>query len=264
MRIKITSYIPENAEIPINYQHYLVSLVYTYLSRSDKKFATKLHEGLHLETPKKFKFYTFSWLQIPKRKVINEKIKILSPEIYWYISSVWDEFLKNLVNGILELGYIKIKTQKFQITKIETLPDEIPQNCSDIKLKFSCLSPIVVSTKKEFQNRLVKTYYKPEDPEEEIVDRIIKNLINKYKTFYNTSKDNFNIKIQFDKKYLQNGKPKVLVHYLKKGQDIEIPAIMCPFTIEGNKDLIKFGYECGFGELNSSGFGMVKVINYEY
>jgi len=39
---------------------------------------------------------------------------------------------------------------------------------------------------------------------------------------------------------------------------------MCPFVVKGNKELIKFGYECGFGELNSAGFGMVKSKNDKY
>ncbi|MGQ9648304.1 MAG: CRISPR-associated endoribonuclease Cas6, partial [Thermodesulfobacteriota bacterium] len=33
------------------------------------------------------------------------------------------------------------------------------------------------------------------------------------------------------------------------------------FTAEGNTDLIKIGYEAGFGENNSAGLGMVEEIN---
>jgi CRISPR-associated endoribonuclease Cas6 len=31
------------------------------------------------------------------------------------------------------------------------------------------------------------------------------------------------------------------------------------FIAQGNPDLIKIGYEAGFGENNSAGFGMVEV-----
>ncbi|XQN73916.1 CRISPR-associated endoribonuclease Cas6 [Methanothermococcus sp. Ax23] len=30
------------------------------------------------------------------------------------------------------------------------------------------------------------------------------------------------------------------------------------FKVEGDYDLIRFGYECGFGEKNSMGFGMCR------
>ncbi|MCF7911364.1 MAG: hypothetical protein K9M99_02460 [Candidatus Cloacimonetes bacterium] len=36
--------------------------------------------------------------------------------------------------------------------------------------------------------------------------------------------------------------------------------IIINFQIRADKELIKIGYTCGFGELNSAGFGMVKDI----
>jgi CRISPR-associated endoribonuclease Cas6 len=41
---------------------------------------------------------------------------------------------------------------------------------------------------------------------------------------------------------------------------IEIIANEIPFTLSGNSELIKVGYECGFGEKNSTGFGMVELF----
>ena len=35
---------------------------------------------------------------------------------------------------------------------------------------------------------------------------------------------------------------------------------MCPFQAEGSVELIKLGYQTGFGDKNSFGFGMVEVI----
>ncbi|MEI6848119.1 MAG: CRISPR-associated endoribonuclease Cas6 [Chlorobiaceae bacterium] len=36
-----------------------------------------------------------------------------------------------------------------------------------------------------------------------------------------------------------------------------------PFRIEAPSELIEVGYECGFGEKNSQGFGMVKVDQHD-
>jgi len=42
--------------------------------------------------------------------------------------------------------------------------------------------------------------------------------------------------------------------------NIKIKAYEAPFTIKANPELIKIGYDCRFGEKNSAGFGMVKII----
>jgi len=40
---------------------------------------------------------------------------------------------------------------------------------------------------------------------------------------------------------------------------IKIRGVMCPFHAAGNPELLFVGYECGFGNRNSVGFGMVEV-----
>ncbi|OQA92126.1 MAG: CRISPR associated protein Cas6 [Elusimicrobia bacterium ADurb.Bin231] len=261
--------------VPINYQHFLSSAIYNYLATADIKFSSDLHES------KNFKFFTFSWLQFPRKKIINSSIKILSPEFFWYISSPWNEFVQNLVNGLLELGGLRIGQYTFPITQTETLPDVILIEAKN--LKFSCLSPLVITTKKEYNGKLAKYYYKPNDNLSEISEKIRQNLINKYTTFFGKEPKDTKLKIEFDNVYIKSPKAQVLMHYIKsifsnshslpsihhsgrseesrgKTVDIKIPAIMCPFTVTGSQELIKFGYECGFGELNSAGFGMVRRI----
>lgn len=297
MRLKTILQTNISRVIPINYQHFLSSVIYNLLAASNLKFATALHNGAHTDSPKKFKWFTFSWLQIPsKQKIIsNSTLKILPGQFTWFISSPWGEFIQYLVNGLLEKGEIRIEKERFQIVQVETLPDVISNRLSChrepqslFQQKFSCLSPLVVTTKKEYQGRVEKYYYKPEDSLSEISEKIRQNLINKYCAFYNQTPKQLNhrlteLRIEFDKNYIKTPKAKILSHYIKsldchsrkdenpslchpelgsgtRSMDIQIPAIMCPFTAIGSQDLIKFGYDCGFGELNSAGFGMVKII----
>jgi CRISPR-associated endoribonuclease Cas6 len=254
MRLKLVFYSGLNAEIPINYNHFLTSAIYSYLAKDDKKYSSRLH-GLN-----SYKFFTFSWLQVEKKKVERYFIKILSDKVLWYISSPSKEFINTFANGLMKIGYLQIGSTLFELQQVEVLP-EVDINS---EMRFICLSPIVVTTKKYYNGKLVKYYYKPEDDQEEIAERIKNNLIKKYESFYNINvkgNDNDNavvdITFNFDQRYLP--KAKVLVHYVKGNLDIKIPAIMCPFAVKGNRELIKFGYECGFGELNSAGFGMVKT-----
>ena len=245
MRLKLTFYSELNSKVPINYNHFLTSAVYNYLAKADKKYSSKLH---NLNS---YKFFTFSWLQIENKKIENDFIKILSNKILWYVSSPSKEFINTFANGLMKTGYLQVGKTIFELQQIEVLPEvEIKS-----EIKFICLSPIVVTTKKYYNGKLEKYYYKPEDDQKEIVEKIKNNLVKKYKSFYNSDIDD-DIDITFDQNYLP--KSKVLVHYIKGNLDIKIPSIMCPFVVKGNKELIKFGYECGFGELNSAGFGMVR------
>jgi len=296
MRFKITLSNPNTKKIPINYQHFLSSTIYDYLYTSNIDFSTKLHSGLHIEGNKNFKFFTFSWLQIPDKKIVNSELIINSSQFCLYVSSPWNEFIQNFANGLLEKGNLRIGKEIFPIIQIETSTNYIvPEydNTKNISLEFICLSPIVITTKKEYKGKLVKYYYKPTDSYDEITEKIKNNLLKKYKSFYNKEPYNKEFKITFDQNYIKSNNSQVLVHYIKNysGQifannkelftgspenfsslhktpnqsqiDIKIPAIMCPFKAEGSPELIKFGYECGFGEENSAGFGMVKLKQYK-
>jgi len=254
LRLKLTLLAQKQA-IPINYQHFLTSGIYDYLKTGSTKFSANLHNSTN------FKFFTFSWLQFPQKQIINSLLKILSSEFYWYISSPWEEFVRNLVNGLLESGTLRIGEHNFPITQTETLPDIIASGARQSQtIKLSCLSPIVITTKKEYKGKLAKYYYKPADNPDEISDKIRQNLLNKYESFYGKKPEDTSLKIEFDKNYLKKPGAQVLSHYIKNNLDIKIPAIMCPFAAIGSSELIRFGYECGFGELNSAGFGMVRVI----
>jgi CRISPR-associated endoribonuclease Cas6 len=56
-----------------------------------------------------------------------------------------------------------------------------------------------------------------------------------------------------------NGKVQKLIT-LKEGRSDEtkIKGTLAPFRLRAPRELMEVGYECGFGEKNSMGFGMVK------
>ena len=61
----------------------------------------------------------------------------------------------------------------------------------------------------------------------------------------------------FDQRYIDKREGRVtrLVDY--KG--IKIRGVISPFHVIGTPELIRIGYECGFGDKNSAGFGMADV-----
>ena len=122
-------------------------------------------------------------------------------------------------------------------------------------MTFRCLSPVTVSTKREWQGQLAMHYCLPDDPE--FSELVRQNLLRKYRAMYGQPPQEDRFVMKFDNAYIRkrNGKVTRLVDY--KG--IDIRGVMCPFHVEGNPELIHVGYECGFGDKNSAGFGMVEA-----
>ena len=58
------------------------------------------------------------------------------------------------------------------------------------------------------------------------------------------------------------GKISKLIHFKKIDKNIKtkIKGFEAPFKIIANPELIKVGYDCGFGNDNSAGLGCVEII----
>lgn len=62
----------------------------------------------------------------------------------------------------------------------------------------------------------------------------------------------------FDQAYIDKRKGRVTRLVDFKGTKIR--GVFAPFHVIGAPELIRIGYECGFGDKNSMGFGMVEIL----
>lgn len=128
------------------------------------------------------------------------------------------------------------------------------------------LSPMVLSTVEEEENKTHQHYFKYNDSIEEINRVLNQNLKNKFKLIYDNEYSDDDLILVWDKNYIDK-KLKERKRLTKKisimknhEPPIEIIANEIPFTLSGNAELIKVGYESGFGEKNSMGFGMAELF----
>ena len=112
-----------------------------------------------------------------------------------------------------------------------------------------------MSTKRERNGKHVMHYCLPDDPA--FSELIRQNLIRKHQAIHGRVPHDDTLTFTFDEAYINKRQGRVtrLVDY--KG--IKIKGIMCPFRVSGSPALIQTGYECGFGDKNSAGFGMAEV-----
>jgi len=193
-------------------------------------------------------YFTFSRIMIREREIIPEEgIKVLSDDVSLYISSSLNEVIKSIAEGFVSSPILKIGKATFSMVKIEILREP---TISDGTL-FSTLSPIVVRTAK-FEDNKVKIWdLYPNN--EGFQDKLRKIMLTKFSEIYGKLPEDTDFHIDVIK-----FKPV----RIKVGKTYYRGSLMV-FRYYGSKEIGKFGYENGFGDKTSYGFGMVKVIDEE-
>ncbi len=260
MRLKIELYGNGLKKFPFNYHYQFSSAIYLLLKFSSPEFSEFLHNKGYNLNGKKYKLFTFS-LKFEKYQTSSTEILLESPKIYLTVTSPKiDEFIKNFVIGSFERTFFYISfggsDYKLLIKNMELLPEPEFTN----EMKFMMTSPMVLSSVREFNGKQSPYYLRPEDTDE--LNRLLtNNLRNKYEIISN-KKNEGEVTLVFDENYIKKH-PRITkkITINEHGRyPIDIIGIQAPFRIEGDKELIKVGYECGFGEKNSMGFGMTEVI----
>ncbi|WP_400222583.1 CRISPR-associated endoribonuclease Cas6 [Methanobrevibacter smithii] len=241
MRLEIILKGKNNFKVPFNYNHILSAIIYNKIA--DLNFANELHSS------KSFKFFTFSQIYIPKRRIVKDGIIAKDGVISFYISSPNDFLIKSLVDGFLEDLEISFQNQKLTIQKIEAL--KTPEFSS--KSEFKTLAPIIVRTKKEIDGELKIWDLAPSD---KFFKSLENNLIKKYIKFNNLTKTDKKINIYSDMNFVKRKR----ISINKGNATTHHRAYMMDLILEGDRDLIEFAYDVGIGEKNSMGFGMIKLL----
>ncbi|NIR47109.1 CRISPR-associated endoribonuclease Cas6 [candidate division KSB1 bacterium] len=123
------------------------------------------------------------------------------------------------------------------------------------EMTFSLLSPMVVSA--DSDTHRTAYYIRPEETDA-FSEGVRKNLMFKYQTLRGKPPDSDTFRLAFDRDYIN--KKQGRISKLIRIRDTQVKAVLAPFTVTGSKELIWLGYECGFGEKNSMGFGMAKAV----
>ncbi len=222
--------------LPLNYSYHLASMNYRAIERGDSTLSLYLHQ------PRKIKLFTFSRLMAKKRKIEGENF-IVEGEAVYEFSSPKKEIIVALVNGLLEKPEVEIANASFAVSSIEVLKER--------KIKgnetFVTLSPISVTTVKGNNGYRKTIDLYPDEPK--FYENLKKNLIKKYIAAYGKEPENKELEIEVVKAKPKRIKIKNTYHRCTE----------MVFKARGSADLLKIGYEAGFGERNSMGFGMVKV-----
>ncbi len=249
MRLRIELDNQQGATLPLNYQHYLTAAIYGLLATSDAEYARFLHGAGYgpEESPKRFKLFVFSWLR-GRHRVEGDALHFTPGPLHWQIASPVSDFLTHCATGLLAEAALKVGSTAFPITGVQALP---PPRFAETAC-FTCLSPIVAAVPLLGGGT---RYLTPNDGE--VFSAAIRaNLLRKHETLYGGLPTDDRFHLSFDTAYLtrSHGGTKLMTY-----KNIQIRAAFAPFCASGSLELIRVGYECGFGEKNAAGFGMVET-----
>ena len=250
MRIQILADVGNGLTLPVNYNYPLAGVIYRFLAESDPEYASFLHEEGYRTAEKRFKLFTFSQLMAERRRITGDKIHFRST-LMWYVSSPVERFLSHFADTLLTEGRLSLGQRQLPIRDV-TVP-RIPRFRTE--MRFRCLSPIVMTTVREHKGKQAMHYCMPDDPA--FSELIRQNLIRKHEVIHGRPPHDDTLAFAFDKSYIERRQGRVTRLTDYKG--IKIRGILCPFRVTGSPALIQIGYECGFGDKNSAGFGMAEV-----
>ncbi len=260
MRIRlILSVAGRNHIIPVNYQYEFSAWIYKTLHYGDPVFAAWLHDQGYTEGKRRYKLFSFSNVETDRYKVAGGRYRILSDEIRLILTFHIDEAVQHFITGLFRHGNVTIGDKKsrvdFEIRTVEAL--EQPDFTGT--MRFRALSPVCVSRPLENGGRLIAQYLAPDHPEYE--RRFFENLVMRYNSRPQLSKS-FKLLEGFDGWHLSPlNKPKSRLIKIKADtpQETRIRGYLYDFECTAPAELLQFGYEAGFGEKNSLGFGCVEV-----
>lgn len=240
MRLKVILNCDCGTVLPYNYNHQLVKVINRAI-RSANPLASNRYSGFNL--------FTFSQLYFDQYSIAETGIQSLGETVQWYVSSPRIFFLEELLKGLKGAGHICLGPIQMGIQDIEVLGD--PDIGSH--MEFSCMSPISIAYHPTGPDSRPR-YGRIED--HDFAEKLRLELINKYYHVYDALPSDESLTIKFNQEYIKN---KRRVSRLVDFNGVKILGYMVPFTATGNPELIRLGYQLGFGQRNSCGFGMVKV-----
>ncbi|MEM3829323.1 MAG: CRISPR-associated endoribonuclease Cas6 [Conexivisphaerales archaeon] len=240
MRILITLESPATVSLPVNYNYFLTSMIYRNLPQS---FAF-IHDNGYAYEKRKFKFFTFSWLQ--GHYSFKGNTLLMDGKISFIFSSPIDTLAKDMAKSILSENSVAIGNVILNVESVNILPD--PDFSSEMYVKM--LSPVTMySTLKTAEGKKKTYYYSPF--EKEFSQLIEKNILKKYKALNGK----------------ENNNPRFLVTPIGRQKEVftnykgtVVRAWNGIFKMEGSPDLMKLAYDAGIGGKNPEGFGCFDVI----
>lgn len=264
MRIQLSLQPKRPFSVTLHYQQYLSAVVYSLIAQASAGHAAWLHDRGYGHNGKHFKHFTFSRLMFPERPFIQDGRIFIDGQFQWLVSIYAESTILQLIIGLFERRTVTIGQANNEARILGV--DIIPEPAFSGNMKFVTLSPVLVkkpvNVSRNGNEKLSAEYLMPGHPEAGFY--LNKNLVSKYLSLHPEIREtDKSLLFLPDEEYIRRkeGKISKLIAF-KNGSEEEtrMRAFECPFMLEGDTELIRIAYECGLGDNNAMGFGMIETV----
>lgn len=229
-----------------NYYHKVQGLLYNRLRES-------IYQPLH--DKQGTKFFCFSNPFPGGRKSVIEE----GSKRHLIVSSPDAPFIKTLREALLADKEMNIGEMQFELADAQLLNPRITGNCV-----LSTATPIIIRIPQYryaeygISSDYPYAFWKPEHDFNAFLKQLSENLVKKYDAFHHAKIEEQPLFQQF---MYEGTFP---LHPVIDHREQTFIGSYWKFIFEGmtkaQQDVLQFGLDCGFGELNSLGFGFVNVV----
>lgn len=229
--------------LPFHYTEWLQAAIYKSMGNP---VAQAVHDvGFPVEK-RSLKLFTFSRL-LGKYRANRETLTLYFP-LTLVIASPLKLIIQELVNAIIVRSEFRLGPEVLTLSKVAM--DSTELNSAHIRVR--TLSPLSThSTLTKGDGSSYTVYYHPR--EREFSQYVTQNLLRKYQAIYGAPwlpQHEPHVQVQ------PRAEPKMNMVYYK---DTIIKGYSGIFDISGPPELLQTGWDAGFGDRNSQGFGLVDV-----
>lgn len=264
MRLKLTLAVDHRFNIlPINYPYYISAWIYNTIYAGDSGFSHWLHEQGYSYENKRFKLFTFSKLFIqPRWKQDGDRLKIFSGKAALQLSFYVDKAVEHFIIGLFQNLHFKLGDHKskamFEVLTVERLPDPAFGD----RAVFKCLSPLCLSRSSDERGQ--PEYLAPDFPD--YPRYFFDNLLYKYLAAgagegpIDSLRKQMSAQQPLAIEILSEPKSSLVKIKADTPQETFVRGYAYRLKITAPAELIAFGYQAGFGEKNSLGFGFCDLV----
>jgi len=257
MRIRFEFDLPGGRLVlPIDYNHYVQSMVYNHISRDLADFIHR--QGFTFEK-RHFSLFNFSRIfgkariQKTSDRKGDTRIEFQSP-IYFYLSAPYEQILQEFANCMVSGKEVLLGGKPIYIASVQVM---MPPVFDDKTTSIKVLSPITVRStfgdEQEGAGKQKTYYFSP--LEARFSEQIRLNLLKKDHSFMNQYPQDQDLWIR--PLHFSEQRNFHLVVY--KG--FIIKGYSGIFQLKASSQLKQFAYDTGLGERNAQGFGMFEPWN---
>lgn len=243
MRIGVTFFSEKPIVLPWNYLDWLQGIFYRTMERGMPQLAHRVHDEGFVGSGKRYKLVTFSLLYPERYRVVSGGLRV-EGGLHWWVSSPLGSVIEAVALGLLGEPEVWLGQHRVQVGEVRVMP--IPQFTGPVTLV--TLSPIFVTTGERTRaGRFQKRFLSPGEPD--FVRVLNENARRKAEAVWGRVPEG---ELRFE--WLSRPESKLITV-----NRFRVRGWMMRFRVSGPEELIKIGYEAGFGERNAQGFGMVRV-----